>query len=146
MCKVLIKEIKRETVKQGSGQNGKPWKLFLFDAIVDVDSTGTFAERTVKTFDEKTAEAIRAGAGHTFESKRQGECAPFSYLVEPERRQHGGGAGRNSAPAKNPRMVAFEEANRLVVAGLGSGLYESPEAAADAVLAMAARFVAFLEA
>ena len=143
MCKVLIKEIKREQVKQGTGSNGKPWKLFLFDAVVDVDDTGKFAERTVKTFDDKVADKIRCGVGTTFEAKRQGEASPFSYMVEPERK-----SPSNKYPcgvAKSPRMLAFEEANRLVVAGLGGGLYANPEEAAAAVLSMAERFLGFLE-
>lgn len=140
MCKVLIKEVKKaHEPKTGTSSSGTKWSLWLFDCVVDVDDTGKTAERVVKTFDEKTADKIKAGAGKTFEAKKQGEASPFSYLVEPERKA---GGGRQFG--KSNRQVALECASR-VVAGSGYVSDMGDQTPMDFTLLEAEKALAWLE-
>lgn len=114
MCKVLIKEIKKaHEVKTGTSDSGNKWSLWLFDCVVDVDNTGKFAERTVKTFDKKVAETLKAGEGKTFEAKKQGESSPFSYMVNPVKNT---GFGQAQGFARTNRQTALELAYKLAPA------------------------------
>ena len=139
MCKVLVKEVKRaHEPKTGTGSTGKKWTLWLFDCLVDVDNTGKFAQRLVKTFDAQLAEQIKKGAGETFEAKKQGEEAPFSYLVEPKKKAWGSSAG------KSDRQVALECAAR-VVSACGIASEADLLTPGDYVLLEADKMLAWLE-
>ncbi|MFA5689592.1 MAG: hypothetical protein WC959_10675 [Kiritimatiellales bacterium] len=89
MCKLMIKRVEKKHEPKSGEKNGKRWELWIFDCVVDVDSTGKEAVRTVKTFDRKTAELIgktKPEKPVLLDAKKQGETAPFEYLVEGERR------------------------------------------------------------
>lgn len=113
MCKVLIKAIEKVHPMKSGGPAEKPWKLFLFDCLVEVDG-GPAGVRTVKTFDEPVAKAIEAGVGKTFEAKKQGEVSPFSYLVGPEKKQ---GAFRPQSTGETNRQTALKCAVQTVKTG-----------------------------
>jgi hypothetical protein len=115
MCKVLIKKIEKVHAMKTGGPKDKTWKLFLFDCLVEVDGSGVDGVRTVKTFDEATAKQIEEGTGKTFESKKQGDAAPFSYLVGPEKKQ--GSGFRAQASGETNRQTALKCAVQTVKTG-----------------------------
>jgi hypothetical protein len=90
MCKVTIKAVEK-FLKGASGErDGKAWELHVFKCRVSVDGSEEEATRTCKTFDAGIAQKIKAmPEGHvlTFEAKKEGDCAPFDFMLVPERKQ-----------------------------------------------------------
>lgn len=100
MCKVMIKKVEKILKGKSGEKDGKPWTLSLFQCVVEVDECGKDGSRLIKTFDAGIAKQISmmddGAAPLVFEAKKQGEEAPFSYLLEPERssfRNRGGKGG-----------------------------------------------------
>jgi len=144
MCKVTIKKVEKVLpVKSGRGDRG-PWSLHLFECLVEVDDSGKDGIRTLKTFDAGVARQIEDGAGKTFEAKQQGEQAPFSYKIDPERSGFRNKGGRSASEPFGPtnRQAALRYAVELERAQSAT-CDEIPTPAM--ILETAEKFLAWLE-
>ena len=108
MCKVLIKEVVKIKKAATGSKDGKTWSLHFFECRVSVDGSPEEAIRTVKTFEADIAEQIaKLDAGKTleFEAKKEGDAAPFEFLIQKPKREKAGGFRPQAAGDSNRQCV-----------------------------------------
>lgn len=147
MCKVTIKKVVASKDPKSGAKDGKPWTLWVFECLVSVDGSGEEAVRTCKTFDEKVAQNIESfAAGKTaqvvFEAKKEGDAAPFSFMLIPEKKGGKGGGARQQAPGESNRQSALRYAVELE---RGRSVQSGYVPSSDEILEMAGKFLAWLE-
>jgi len=111
MCKVTIKEVRKSVGPKSGVKDGKPWKLWIFECLVSVDGSAEEAVRTCKTFDEGIASSTLAG--QTFEAKKEGDSAPYSFLLQPEKKAGRAAGFRQQGPRESNRQTALRYAVEL---------------------------------
>jgi len=116
MCKVLIKEVRKIKKPAKSKDAEKPWTLHFFECLVSVDGSPEEAVRTVKTFEDDIAmqiSSLDAGKTLEFEAKKEGDAAPFEFLIQKPKPPKAQGSFKGQALGPTNRQCVLKVAVEL---------------------------------